>query len=335
VRYFALNALGSCHEAAAGQLDTIRACFEDEPPDTQIAAASAWSKIGGAEDLEARVVQLVEANSGGFLDHSLAQLLPALEDPSHASVLEKLLVSPEPSARFQAECARARLAGGREPWGGAERVEAQWTAENRAAEVGLLGAAWKPVPRSEVVARAANARLVLCGEMHESEGPIRANQRDVLRAFVKRPAFEAVGYEPSVEEAQKSVLDLARSLGLQTIALEANGPELTAQGRDGARELEALDAIGAFLGKNPSNRMLVLRGESHVLPGGFLARRLAVKPLVILSGCNVNVPLCMAGLHCNGSACEVGTTGDVYTLPYDEPWAARETAALEGWLAVH
>jgi hypothetical protein len=259
-------------------------------------------------------------------------LLGALTLPEHTRLLEKLLVDEDPCVRFRAECTRARLEGGQSPRMEEAALEQRWLDENSEAEIALAGASWKRVPREELFARAARARLVLCGEMHMPEGPIREHQRELLRAFVKEPAFEAVGFEPSVEEAQGSVLELARTLGLRTIPLETNWRELGPQHRPGARELEALEAIGRYLGENPRNRMLVLRGEMHVFPGGFLVRRLAVKPLVVLCGCTVNVPLCVGGLHCEGSAFEIGTSGSVYMFPYEAGLPA-EAAALDGWLA--
>jgi len=331
VRYFALCGLADCQAAAVAQLDTIRACCEDEPTDTLIAAAIALGELGETTGLEERAVELIQEHSGGPWDYSLAQLLPFLHERSSASALERLRTSADASVRFRAQCAGARLEGAEEP---GARLETRWSTENTAAEAALQHTSLRRIPRSRVLDRAAHSRLVLCGEMHESAGTLRENQREVLRAFVREPEFEAVGFEPSVEDAQKSVLDLARALGLSVLPLETHWRELGAQGRSGARELEALEAIAEFLGKSPKNRMLVLRGESHVLPDGFLVRRLPARPLVILCGCSVSVPLSECGLCCNGSAFELGNSGDVYMLPYEDSTTAKERAVLERWLAL-
>jgi hypothetical protein len=194
---------------------------------------------------------------------------------------------------------------------------------------------WEQVPRSEVLDRAKDARLVIYGEVHRRGGPLREAQMEVLRAFATNPAFEAVGYEPSVEEAQRPVLDLARSLGLRVIPLETNWRE-PAAGRQRARELEAIAAIEAFFAEGPSRRMLVLRGESHCLPDGFLVRRLSVKPLVLhCGGATKFVPLCVGGLHCIGSTFKLGESGDLYVLPYNDNEEVAEVQALEAWLAAH
>ncbi len=247
---------------------------------------------------------------------------------------KQLLGSANANVRFQAECARARLEDGGSPRVAEAQLEERWSSENLEAIGELQRASWKRVPQEDVEERAAHARLVLCGEMHMSEGPIRDSQCALLHAFVRQPAFEAIGFEPSVEDSQGSVLQLARSLGLQTIPLETNWRELNAQDRSGARELETLAIIEHFLGEDPRNRLFVLRGESHVVPGGFLVRRLDVKPLVILSGSIVNVPLQECGLRCKGSVFEIGASGSVYSLPYDEPSTAEDLGALERWLAV-
>jgi hypothetical protein len=332
IRDLALYRLAGCREAAIGQADAIRECLDDADPNLQITAAYALGEIGSTDWLEQRVLDLLERHAGGPWDYSLALLLPFLHERGCSVALDRLLASGDASVRFQAECTRARLEGGKGPWSEEAALEERWHTENSEAKEALQRAGWRRVSREEVLARAAQSRLVLCGEAHESEGPIRENLRAVLRAFVKQPAFEAVGFEPSVEDAQSGILELARSLGLRTISLETNWRELNPQGRPGARELEALAAIAGFLGENPKNRMLVLRGESHTLPGGFLVRRLDVNPLVILSGGLVNVPLCVGGLHPGGSAYEVGTTGNVFTLPY-ELVIGDENAALDKWLA--
>ena len=179
------------------------------------------------------------------------------------------------------------------------------------------------------------ARLVMFGEVHAEDGPIRDAQKEALLAFVNTPAFEALGFEPSVELAQGQIIELAKSLGMRTISLEPNWRELSSEYRIGARDIEAASTINEFLGLDPAHRMFVIRGESHVTPGGFLARRLNQAPLILLSGVLPVVPLCVGGMHCNGTTWTLDHNANVYVLPcFDEiDWPGL--AELESWLAAH
>ena len=78
--------------------------------------------------------------------------------------------------------------------------------------------------------------------------------------------------------------------------------------------------------------MLVLRGESHVLPEGFLVRRLPQEPLILLSV--ATVPMCVGGLRSAGSTFRLDSSDQVYLLPGDTDVSGSQVDVVEGWLAM-
>jgi hypothetical protein len=331
-----LYSLGSLREIPTEEIASVRSLLEDdEMPGVRIAAAYALLRCGTDGLLEERVVELIGWHSGGWHDAALSGLLDAVRDPANLRFVEQLVRSEDAHVRFRATCARARLVGEAEgTTASAAAVERVYGEENAAAEAALCRMRWEPIPRSDVLERVKASRLVLFGEMHVRDGPTRDAQLEALRAFVRDPSLEAVGYEPPAEDAQRAVLDCAQRLGLRVIPLETNWRELRSQGRSGARDLEAVAAIESFLDADPSHRMLVLRGEAHVVPSGFLVRRLKDKPLIVLSAVQLSVPLCVGGLRSAGAAFRLGEPReDVYVLPGDVDVASPDVASLERWLA--
>jgi hypothetical protein len=214
-------------------------------------------------------------------------------------------------------------------------LEKEWQRENVLAWRQIQGMSWKRVASQELFQDVADARLVLYGEVHLRDGPLRDSQKQLLKSFSSTPEFEAVGFEPSVESAQQGVLEFAQSLGMTVIPLEENWEELVTDGRLGARDEAAASAIENFIKGDRRHRMFVLRGESHVMPDGYLVRRLSVRPLIILSGNAVTVPLCIGGLRCIGETFRLGSSSDVYVVPADEDASASGVVALWKRLEVH
>jgi len=284
---------------APAEAAALRRRLDDEAGNVQIAAGLALLRAGLGEGLEPRVVQWIDQYSCGGLDSRLAELLDCIQDPSHIKSAENLFDSHRADVRHTARVAYARLEGAPQRWQESEEIERAYSETNAAATRALFRAKLESVPRSAVLERVHEARLVLFGEMHHGPGPTRDAQMDLLRAFVRNPELEALGYEPSVQSAQQSVLDLAEALHLRVIPLETRWEDLCATGRSGARDVEAGEMINAFLAENPAHRMFVIRGESHALPNGFLVRRLHEVPLILLS---VHpIPLCIGGLTVEGS----------------------------------
>lgn len=331
----ALDGLADCRQLTVDQVNSVRKGMDDSDALVQIAAANALQHLGALDGLEARAVALIGQNALGPLDYLLAPLLNCIHDPSNLPTIERLLASRDPSVRYEARCASARLGGSSSDTRDQPALEAEWESETSAAEAALRHEPWHPIATADVLRTVKSARLVMYGEMHVTGGALREGQCRVLRAFSTQPKFEALGYEPSVEAAQHEVIDLARALGMKVIPLESDWVQLVAKGRLGAREVQVIAAIDGFLRENPLHRMLVLRGEAHVLPRGYLDHRLTQEPVIILSGMTVPPSLCLCGLHCDGTAFESSEMPRVFMLPCDDQSVERETDALSQWCATH
>lgn len=333
-RRMALGQLTACcSNLRPEQIAAVRRCLDDEAGDVQIAAGLVLARAGFKDDLEQRVVEWIDQYSGNYaLDRTLGALLDCIRDPAHMKTAEALCGSVHASVRYHAQVACARLEGAPERWREAVQVEKEFVELREAAHAALRRSSWAPVPRAEVLQQARDARLVLFGEIHQLEGPIRDAQAQVLRAFVKNPSCEALGFEPSAESAQRGIIDLAQSLGLRVIPLETHWDDLSAMERWGARDVEACAAIETILGENPSNRMFVIRGEDHVQPGGLLVRRLKEEPLILLS--IQPVPLCVGGLSNIGSTYRLDGSPRTYFLDCDDQ-SSWVYPALTAWLAAH
>jgi len=224
-----------------------------------------------------------------FADTNAArQLTPVLEhvdDPALRPLLAPFLDHREPRLRHRAQEAILRLdaiaAGAPDPRPPSQLARERFAAAKGTAEMRIGQLAWRETSTAAVLDAVRGARLVLF-----ADGPLREAQQQVLRAMTAgRPDLLVLGYEPSVESAQRAVIDLAAELGVQTRSLETDWQTLDPASRYAERDDEAAGAINTCLAEAPGRRMLVLRGEAHCLPGGYLVRQLAVPPVVVLSSC--------------------------------------------------
>ena len=219
-------------------------------------------------------------------DYRLAQSLGACQE-RHVPEIRLLLESENPKTLFLARAALERLGDPETDPGLANlralKIEEMGQSLNNAARLRLDLSKWLDVDRDRILEDARDARLVLFGEIHVSDGPLRDGQIELLRAFFRDSEHDALGFEPGVESAQSSVIHVARELGMQVFSLEENWEGLRSQGRTWERDNEAANRIHEFLGESPENRMFVIRGEGHVAPGGALAGQLRVHPMIVLS----------------------------------------------------
>lgn len=261
-----------------------------------------------------------------------------------AALLDPLEGSSYPDLQFAVDQTRQRLAaiaaGLDRSWRTpAQAVEDRFHELASAAHRRLRAAPWVEIDRGELLARAAQTRLVLFGETHFEAGPLRDAQCQLLRDFAgSDPAHLAVGFEPPVESAQRQVLQFARQLGLQTIPLEQDWRQLSAESRYGARDDLAAATIRGFLDADPKHRLFVVRGETHVLPGSYLMRQLPTDALLILYGDGSSaVPLRFLGANTEA-------TGRAFRVDVDPPcfvWCCsgkprgNDQTELEAWLQRH
>ena len=220
-------------------------------------------------------------------DYRLARTLGSCQ-PRHIPEIQLLLESTDPQTLFLARAALERL-GDPEADAGlgnlrALEIEKMGQFLNDVARRRLNHSSWHDVSRDRLLQRAHNARLVLFGEFHVGDGPLRDGQIELLRAFFRDSEHDALGFEPSVEDAQSSVIRAAQELGMQVFPLEENWVQLRSQRRTWERDNEVADRIHGFLDADAKNRMFVIRGESHITPGGYLVGQLHVQPMIVLSG---------------------------------------------------
>lgn len=289
----------SCQQAA------IFACF-DVPCDDWgeleglLADASWMVRLAAAAVLVRNGVRLHENDLASVLrdsvgcgmDHLVVSLFDQLDRPADGALIEPYLQSGDASVAFRATEAMQRIttrARGTPDWTPpSQQSRERYGRENRAAEAALLRLSWTEIDRSEVLAAVRSARLVVFGEIHESEGPLRTAQETVLRTMAASGGRLLLGYEPPVQFAQQSVLDLARELGVEVVPLEGDGWQVLSEGRRySERDDDAARIVNTRLAADPECRMLVIRGESHVLPGGYLDRQLVQRPVFVLT---VDVP---------------------------------------------
>ncbi|MEO6593121.1 MAG: hypothetical protein ABIP94_00040, partial [Planctomycetota bacterium] len=235
---------------------------------------------------------------------------------------------------FRAEEAAARLvaiaSGARDPRPLSQQRRELYRAQNDAAQSAMRNLTWHEVARDELLDAARNARLVLFGEMHHSDGPLREAQRAMLRAMAGAQPV-VLGFEPSVQEAQQSVLDLAAQLGVEVRSTETNWRTLNANNQYAERDDETATAINTCLAEDPARRLFVLRGEGHTLPGGYLCRQLHEAPLIVLT---VHQPLlCARGdrLQLAGRTFRIGDGKRLYFCGVDD--LLESDPGLATWLA--
>lgn len=312
--------------------DAVRRCTDDTNPVVEMLALDVMLDWPDHGDQDERIVRVFDARPDPRFDPYLAPLLSGLSKPNEAC-LARMQRSGRAEARYAAECARERLNDVDGEWSAAVRVEATFHHENRAAQGALRLATWRAIPREQLTARVRDSRFVVCGETHAESGPLRDNQIELLRAFIRDPEHEAIGYEPTAWNAQQGIVELADSLGVRALPLEVHWESLGPERRYGARDLEVARIADEFLDADPRNRLFVVRGESHVLPHGFLDTRLKHEPIVVLA--EEHPPLELTGLRANGMTFSVGDTGRVFAMPYDDEFWLYDVAVLEPWLARH
>lgn len=320
VRQSAAFELGNFLECEDVDWSPLKAALWDESGWVRLAAAGALVQLGHPPS-DGELAGLFRSYAGGTGSRWLLPLLSALHDPAQRDWLSPLLANADAQIRDHAEHATRRLdaieAGATPSWQTpAMKKELESSAVNRRARNELRRLPWHPVPRPELLEAAREARLVMFGEMHSEDGPLREAQIELLRAFVgDRPEGVALGFEPSVKHAQQLVLDAAEELGVSCISLEANWESgWIPVGSLAERDDQVAEAIDDWLA-TPGHRMFVVRGESHVTPGGYLVRQLETEPLIVLSmQAEIALPLGLAGddLEILGQTWRLGDSGRVY-----------------------
>ncbi|MGE3174058.1 MAG: HEAT repeat domain-containing protein [Planctomycetota bacterium] len=320
---------------------------QDDWSDVEGLLAHAWLPVrieaastlvhGGAAIHPRDVSALLGDAASSWQGYRLLPLFDRVDDPEQRPLMEAFLREERASMRFRAREALLRLDARAadatvDARPESQRVRERAQRENAEGAAALAKRPWTEVEPDALLAAAGAARLVLFGEIHEPEGPLRLAQQRVLRAMVERaPGRVVVGFEPSVEAAQRSVLDLATELGAEVRSMEPGDFRTLC---DEVRYAERDELCGAEIRRvfdgDPEVRMLVLRGESHVTPGGHLCRLLPVPPMVVVS---VTFP----PLHAIGDRPELvdrtfrrGDDGAVWVWCIQELLQGKD--ALRAWL---
>lgn len=230
---------------------------------------------------------------GTDLERLAAVPLQQLVAPEQRDLAVAYLSSSDGPVAFRAAEAIERIdaiaAGAPADWKPPSQLDRErYQRENAAAEAALARREWMETEREDLLAAVRDARLVLFGEIHSPDGPLREAQKTVLRTMVAGGGHLVLGYEPSVQDAQQLVLDLAYELGVEVIPVEADDwRAMNEATRYAERDDDAALVINVRLALDPQCRMLVIRGESHVVPDGYLDRQLWQRPVFVLS---VQVP---------------------------------------------
>jgi HEAT repeat protein len=338
VRQQATWALHSC--APRESWPELAAGLGDPALGVRVASAMSLARLGAkvpADDVAA----LLQACAGLWYERQVVHALDLVVDPAKRDALAPLLASDDPYVRERAEEARARLdavaRGEAAPKKTPGRDKRERFDEDAAtAQRALRALPWRAVERAELLRAVKDARLVLFGEFHSPEGPLRDAQCELLREWAgKDKKHEAVGYEPSVEKAQRLVIAAAEELGIEARSLERNWRVLQSLKRYAERDDEAAEAINGFLAEDPRKRMFVIRGESHVLPDGYLVRQLAVPPVIVLCGMGTSsIPLHALGeeLRWVGRTFRLGDSGRVFVVGCYDQLDAGQAGGLREWV---
>lgn len=341
VRQSAAIELGNFLECEGVDWSPLEAALWDESGWVKLAVAGALVQLG-LPPSDSELERLFRTYAGGTGSRWLIPVLPALHDPAQRDWLLPLLACADARTRDHAEHATRRLdaieAGSPPSWQTPElEKELRYGAVNRRARNELRKLPWHPVERRELLEAAREARLVIFGEMHSEGGPLREAQIELLRAFVgEQPEGVAVGFEPSVKHAQQLVLDVAEELGVPCISLETNWEAgWMPVGSSAERDDQAAEAIGDWLA-TPGHRLFVVRGESHVTPGGYLVSQLETEPLIVLSmQAEIALPLGLADddLEMLGRTWRLGDSGRIYACGLKGLRLESPSSVLRAWLS--
>ena len=282
------------------------------------------------------VAAALDDAAGTNIESRVRHLLDVVDTPDALDRIAPFARSVDAKTRFRAQEAAERLqalAAGTtaDPRPRSQQLRAQLEAGVRAWEANVHERTWVEVPRAEVLAAVRGARLVLFGEGHAGPGPLRDAQCEVLRAMADdRPEQLVLGFEPSVEVVQRTVIDCARELGVAARATEAEWQDLVAASRLAERDDQTAQAIAACLAESPDRRMLVIRGEGHLAPDGYMLRQLRERPVLILS--TLWPPWRVVGdrLQLRGRTFRIGAGRDCYFWAVED--LTQGTPALTDWL---
>lgn len=332
----AATALGGCAGGTEDWSELI-GCLADGSGEVRVAAASTLARLQ-VPISHPDVAGLFREFAGSSADGFLCALLPLLRDPEQRELLAPMLHS-SPSIRDQAQQADARLdaitAGAPASWTTpAAQKREQYRQAQAASAQAVQRLRWQPVSRQELLDAARRSRFVMFGEIHRGAGPLREAQCELLRAFAgPRPDLEAVGFEPSVERAQRLVIDAGRQLGMTVLPLEQAWQTLHPMGRHAERDDETAAAINSWLA-DPSHRLFVVRGQSHVMPGGYWLRQLREQPLVVLStyGAGLSFDHLSDQLSTIGRTWRLGDGGNLWYCGTDDFLEGPSAVKLQKWL---
>ncbi|MEZ5988938.1 MAG: hypothetical protein R3F30_07400 [Planctomycetota bacterium] len=160
----------------------------------------------------------------------------------------------------------------------------------------LREAGWQASSRAELDEAAARTRVVVVGELHMPDGwtHLRTFQRSLVDAVLAGGGELALGFEPSVKAQQQGVITYAKDKGFTPIPMEVGWKEHLELGLVQVRDDECAAAVQDWLGGGDEHRLVLIRGQAHVLPGGPLLKRLPADAVVVLTIPNgLGVPLAL------------------------------------------
>ena len=241
----------------------------------------------------------------------LATSLDLLVDPKHRACLQPLLESEAVRTRARAERAWVRLGGDVEQVAGKNRYGAILDAEQKAVlrrrteREKVRQGGWEKSTWQEFLLATERVPLVFCGETHTSGDSFLRKIQCQLVDHMSRPrgAKLAVGYEPSVLHAQKPVVEYATSKELASFAMEKRWKEYGALSASDPRDQECAEIANDYLAKSKAHRLLVIRGQSHVNPNGYLLSKVKAKAVVLFTlphGLGIPLQMREGRLHAPG-----------------------------------
>jgi len=241
----------------------------------------------------------------------LSAALDLLTDPKHRSCLQPFLESAGLLTRARAERAWVRLGGSAEKLAGKNRYGAILSAEQKRGpryrrEIEQIRqGGWEKSTWQEFLLATETVPLVFCGELHTGPKSFRRKLQIQLvdQMSRSRGVKLAVGYEPSVLHVQKSVIDYATSKKIGSLAMEKHWKEFLSLKAVDHRDLECAEIANEYLSRSKAHRLLVLRGQSHVNPNGYLLSKIKVRAVVLFTlpyGLGIPLQLMEGRLHAPG-----------------------------------
>lgn len=336
VRQFAVMAL-SRFEAGPSVWSEVTACLRDPAAKVRIAAGATLLHQGVALS-ESDVEKLCGLATDSEYERQVSHLTDLLTLSTQRALLPRLLQSKDVGVQRRAELAARRLEGGAEAedrWRNQQMARRVHAAENRTALEQLGGSAWEEVERGELLDKIASARLVVFADASFASKELRSSQLEALRAWIDTDGSgKVLAMQPGMERRLRDMAALAEGAAVQILNLGAVANGALDDDDLCAQDAVAVTAINDVLGEE-GKRVFVVYPSTRAIPGGYLVRRLADDPVVVVLGDEVPVPLSVIGeLRWSGRTWRLGAGGRVYVLgcrsPLDDIPGAD--GALRKWM---